>query len=685
MPRPLVLGNGTLLAAFDASLQLRDFYFPHVGMEDHTTYGNMHRLGVFVQGKGFSWLCDGSWTIHIAYKPETLVTQSTAEHTGFGIRLVAEDCVHPVHNILLRRFLLRSIDGTEKNVTLFFHHNFFLYGDKQKDTAFYEPHTNSVIHYRQQRYILVGGSSNRAPACTTERHSGTYDSILHSLEHVGRSGITSFTTGKANFHGLEGTWRDAEDGILSGNPIEQGSVDSTVGIESIVLSNEDTEVSLWVCAGTSLEDVVKLHQVVMEEGQERLQRNCHNYWKSWVNKTRHTFDGISGDSVDLFKRSLLIMRIHADRNGGIVAAADSDIMAFNRDTYTYVWPRDGALVSLALDEAGYSEVTRHFFRFCCDVQTADGYLLHKYNPDGSLGSSWHPWHRENEAQLPIQEDETALVIYAMWKHFEHMQDFEFLQTMFEKFVKKAARFLCEFREAETGLPLPSYDLWEEQRGIFTYTTACTIAGLSAAAHIAHILGHYKHSERYATAADEMRQALLFHLYNEESGRFYKAIRRKDGETIERVTTPDASIAMIWKLGVLPPDDPRVVATMQQLISALSVHSPIGGIARYENDHYQAGVVLSKDIPGNPWIITTLWCAEWHIDRAKTLEELIPAQEIITWATRAATGTGILPEQLHPTTGAHLSVAPLTWSHAAYVETVLKYLAKRTELQSTKAV
>ncbi len=35
----------------------------------------------------------------------------------------------------------------------------------------------------------------------------------------------------------------------------------------------------------------------------------------------------------------------------------------------------------------------------------------------------------------------------------------------------------------------------------------------------------------------------------------------------------------------------------------------------------------------------------------------------------------MAEQIHPYSGAPLSVSPLTWSHATYVETVLEYWEK----------
>lgn len=675
-----MLGNGSLLATFDASLQMRDVYFPYVGKEDHTTFGKVHRVGVFVEGKGFAWFDDPSWTITPGYKLETLVGQSKAKNYHLGISLEIEDAVHPVHNALLRRFVIRSTDNERKVVRFFFHHDFYLYGDKQKDTAFYEPYTNCVIHYRDERYFLVGGESSAPETCVTGYRGSAFDSVLHSKLSTQRCGISSFTVGKTNYRGLEGTWRDAEDGELSGHPIEQGSVDSTVGIHSIVEPGKEVTVTMWMCAGKNLDEVIRMQERVIDDTPDRLLRNATNYWKSWVNKRAIDFGSLDPKTIELYKRSLLQVRLHADNGGGILAAADNDIMMFNRDTYTYVWPRDGAFVCNALDHAGYGEISHRFFEYCIRIQTQDGYMLHKNNPDGSVGSSWHPWFKNGEPQLPIQEDETALVLVAMQKHFERDQDFEFLQRLYESFAKKAAEFLCGFREEGTGLPLPSYDPWEEQRAVFTYTMATVIAGLHAAAQMAQILGHHAHSERYQHVADEMKQALFFHLYDEKEERFLKKIVRKDGKTIERDATPDASLVAVWKLGVLPVNDPRVVSTMESLDRALTVKTAIGGWARYTNDHYHFPGSPTAEAPGNPWVITMLWKAQWLIARAKTKSDLVAAKACMDWVVQSATPTGILPEQRNAYTGEPVGVAPLTWSHSTFVETVLLYAEKEGEFR-----
>src|SRR6185295_330959 len=115
------------------------------------------------------------------------------------------------------------------------------------------------------------------------------------------------------------------------------------------------------------------------------------YWHLWLDTHRPDFADLPSDVRRLYLRSLIILRTQIDHDGAIIAANDSDIATAVRDTYSYMWPRDGALVAYALDRSGYSEITRTFFRFCNQAMSKEGYLLHKYNPDGTLASSWHPW------------------------------------------------------------------------------------------------------------------------------------------------------------------------------------------------------------------------------------------------------------------------------------------------------
>ena len=61
-----------------------------------------------------------------------------------------------------------------------------------------------------------------------------------------------------------------------------------------------------------------------------------------------------------------------------------------------------------------------------------------HNPDGSPGSSWHPWYADDQMQLPIQEDETALVIWALWQHYKIHRNLDFIVSLYTTLVVPAA-------------------------------------------------------------------------------------------------------------------------------------------------------------------------------------------------------------------------------------------------------
>ena len=191
--------------------------------------------------------------------------------------------------------------------------------------------------------------------------------------------------------------------------------------------------------------------------------------------------------IGLFQKSLLIMRAHVSGNGAIIASGDSNTLQKGKDTYCYVWPRDAAIAALALSEAGDTHVAKLFFSFCDRVISADGYFMHKYSPDESLGSSWHPWLRAGQFQLPIQEDGTALVLHTLWRYYEISKDLEFIETIYNSLIKLTADFLVLYRDERTGLPKPSYDLWEERFGITTFTASSVTGALRAAAKFASLL------------------------------------------------------------------------------------------------------------------------------------------------------------------------------------------------------
>lgn len=641
-----------MLVNFDERLNMRDLFYPRVGMTNHIL-GHQNALGVWVDGR-FSWVHADEWVRRSGYEEGSLIGFSTATNPNLGVSLLIEDAVHFREDLFVKRIRVVNLTHERKEVRLFFSHDFCIDESDIGDTSLYDPGTDSIIHYKRDKWFLMSGNA-------------------------GDDGIYQYANGRKRFSGAEGTWRDAEDGWLEGNPIAQGSVDSCLSFRIELPPEGERAVDYWIAAGRNLEDVRRVHRKCRKEGIVAMIDHTRAYWRSWLGKRNWETDHLSEGVMALVKRSLLIIRTQIDRGGAILAANDSDILHFNRDDYSYMWPRDGALVAYTLDRAGYSELTKEFYLFCRRGLSSGGFLWHKYHPDGSIGSSWHPWLSDEGPQLPIQEDETALVLYALWHFYEQSKEIDFVEGLYQTLIKPAAGFLAAYRDRNTGLPLESYDLWEERRGIFTFTASAVWAGLTAAAKFAELFGDDPAREKFTEAADEVRSGVLTHLYDASLQRFVRGVHFQGGELVKD-TTLESSICGVHEFGLLPADDPRVVSSMHQIEEGLRVKTWVGGYARYENDPYFS-FGNNPAVPGNPWINCTLWVADWHIAKARSLVELQGAKETLEWVVARAMPSGVLPEQLHPETGAPLSVAPLTWSHSTFVQTAMKYLDAAERLTS----
>lgn len=636
--RDLPVGNGSLLVTFDELYRIRDVYFPHVGEENHTK-GYPCRFGVWVDGE-FSWLDSEDWTRDLRYLPETLVTNVTLTNHKLQLEIISNDTVASHENVFLRRVRVRSLSENPREVRVFLHQDFRLSETKVGDTAYFCPETESIIHYKKDRYFLI----NTEPK------------------------FSQFATGRKAFQSSEGTWRDAEDGVLNCGSITEGSVDSTISVNLLIDSNNEKEFYYWICAGINHAEVTTLNSQVKLENPKNLLVFTNNYWRVWVNKNEIDFKNLSPEIVELFKRSLLIIRTQTDNGGAILAANDSEVAKRATDHYSYLWTRDGALVANALDLAGYSHLTRKFFALCGQIVHKDGYFLQKYNANGSPASGWHAsWDSWQKRKLiPIQEDETALVLWALWEHYDKFRDIEFVRRLYFPLIIRCADFMCGFRDKKTGLPKASWNLWEDRRGVHTFTCATVVGGLRAASKFANLFGEKEKAAKYEKAAKEIVKATKKHLYSKQLGRFLRSIETHDEVHFNPDTSVGASMFALFYFGAFSVNDIEVENTMKAVEEKLWVDGNIGGAARFENDGYMR---ISESFTGNPWFICTLWLADYYIAKGN----LEKALEIIEWTAKRALPSGVLAEQVNPLTGEGVSVSPLTWSHSTFVATVMNYL------------
>ena len=102
MSRSIILSNGELAVAMDNRAQVRDIYYPHVGLEDHVRGHYIHRIGVWVDGQ-LTWVSDEEWQITVGCEAESLASRITARHPRMQLELLFTDIVYNEKAIFLRK------------------------------------------------------------------------------------------------------------------------------------------------------------------------------------------------------------------------------------------------------------------------------------------------------------------------------------------------------------------------------------------------------------------------------------------------------------------------------------------------------------------------------------------------------------------------------------------------------
>lgn len=638
MARPVMLSNGQLLVGLNEAGLVHDFYYPYVGLDNLTTARSVHhKIGIWVDGK-FSWVDDDVWQKRVDFESEALFSKVTLVNDNLAIRIESSDFVDAQTNALVRRMAVSNLVDENRDVRLFMHQVFEISRSGRADTAFYEPSGNYILDYKGRCALLISGKVKD-----------------------GKS-LDQYAVGNYGIEGKAGTFMDAVDGTLSGNAVEHGGVDSVIRFSIPLDAKQTQHVDYWVIASNSQYEAQQTHAEFIEQGIDKREAITRKSWEHWLAQGQQALDKIPPGHLTAVKKSLLVIKSHIDSRGGILASGDSSIFNYGRDYYCYVWPRDGAYAVWPLIRMGYRKEAIKFFEFCRDTMHKDGYLLHKYQPDRSIGSTWHPLVHNNRSELAIQEDETAIVIIMLGEYMDYTDDKEFCESLFTTLIQPAANFMAKFIDEATNLPHASYDLWEEKFLTSTYTTTTVIRALRRAGSFAELFGYPDDAMRWTSAADRIEASLEL-LFDYDKQSYRKGLLVLPDGNLQFDNTVDISSLY----GILMFTSAKLDNTaLQQTVKAVEtrlVNTDIGGVVRYEGDYYMR---ISNDAAPNPWFVCSLWFAQYYVQ----LKQVDKAKAMVDWTISHSLESGILSEQVHPKTGYAIGVAPLIWSHAELINTVL---------------
>jgi GH15 family glucan-1,4-alpha-glucosidase len=625
-----------MFVGLDENGLVHDFYYPYVGLENLTNArSSQHKIGVWVDGK-FKWVDDGSWKVEVDFEADALISDIRLKSDQLQVSLHLQDFIDTEHNSLIRHITVANEADKEREVRLFMHQVFQISRMGRGDTALFVPDANYILDYKGRYSLLISG--RWADGADFDQYA------------VGIYGIED----------KKGTFLDAEDGELSGNAVEHGGVDSVLRFSKKLPAREEAGLDYWIVAASSQQDAEKVHDKYKQEDTVDRLRTVRQNWQDWLSNTRIPYPDENKRSL---QHSLLIIKAHCDDRGSVLASGDSSIFNYGRDYYCYCWPRDAAYALWPLIRLGHFDEARQFFEFARDTMHPDGYLMHKYQPDRAIGSTWHPLVHGRNRELAVQEDETASVVFMIGEYLEaNPEDRTFVEHLFQTLITPCANWMCDYVDEQTGLPHASSDLWEEKFLTTTYTVCATIAGLEAAAKLANEFDRPEEASKWNKAAAGLRDNLdaLYH----PQGYFRKGFLLQEDGTLKYDDTIDiSSLYGPFMYAGLHLDDERLQGTLRHVEDTLFNKSPQGGVIRYEFDNY---FLSKRQFKGNPWLVCTLWLAQFYA----IAKETDKAQALLDVAIKHELRSGALSEQFDPENGEPLGVTPLVWSHAELVNTIL---------------
>lgn len=382
-------------------------------------------------------------------------------------------------------------------------------------------------------------------------------------------------------------------------------------------------------------------------------KTTQSYWQAWAE--RSTYKGEFADEVE---RSLMTLKaLTYEPSGGIVAALTTSLpekIGGERNwDYRYCWLRDTSFTLLVLMRAGYTEEAVSWRRWLLravagapeQVQTIYGICGERQMPEWD--ADWLPGyenslpvHVGNGASNQFQLDVFGEVVAALAKTPQADDDIRVsasaLQTAF-------VNHLCKI------WPEPDEGIWETRgsRKHFTHSKVMAWVALDRA---------IKQSDRYdGTKADVKRWKKNRDLLHKEICE--KGFNKKLNSFTQSYGSKelDASCLRIVLVGFLPPDDPRIIGTVEAIERRLMKD---GFVMRYDTKTSSDGLPSGEGafLACSFWLVTNLWLIGRKADAKALYARLISLSNDV----------GLLAEEYDPKARRMLGNFPQALTHIALV-------------------
>ena len=394
-----------------------------------------------------------------------------------------------------------------------------------------------------------------------------------------------------------------------------------------------------------------------------------DYWHEWLSH---------GEFPDhpwrtyLQRSALTLKGLTYAPTGAMIAAATTSLPETpggerNWD-YRYAWIRDSTFMLWGLYTLGFDEEANDFFYFIRDVASeTDDELQIMYGIGGEetlteemllhLDGYEHaqPVRVGNGAYAQKQHDVWGALLDSIYLHTKSRDGLA--ESTWEILCKQVDHAIAAWREPDRGI----WEVRGEPQHFTSSKVMCWVA-CDRGARLARLREDHERGERWQAAADEIHADICEHGIDER------------GVFCQHYDTAalDASCLLIPLVRFLPPDDERVIATVNAIADELTLN---GLVQRYKVEETDDGLAGEEG--------TFAICSFWLVSALAEIGEHDRARALCEKMLGFASGLNLYAEEIDARSGRHLGNFPQAFTHLALINAVMHVIRADHDLAASQ--
>ncbi|MCQ4085058.1 glycoside hydrolase family 15 protein [Streptomyces sp. RB6PN25] len=405
------------------------------------------------------------------------------------------------------------------------------------------------------------------------------------------------------------------------------------------------------------------HAPAMPEPEAALEAT-EQFWQDWVGQC--TYHGPYRDAV---VRSLITLKaLTYGPTGGIVAAPTTslpeEIGGVRNWDYRFTWLRDAAITLSSLLRTGYREEARAWREWLLRAVAGDPenlQIMYGIAGERELGETDLTWLPGYEGSTPVRVGNGAahqmqLDVYGEVSEALHLAHMTGLSR--NDYASLLQLKLIQYLEDHWHEP--DEGIWEVRgpRRHFVHSKVMAWVAVDRTVKLIESGEVDGPLERWRDLREDIHRDVCDKGYDKERNTFTQSYGSKE---------LDASLLMIPQVGFLPPDDKRVIGTIEAIQRELTVDG--GFVLRYPTQGAEEGV---DGLPGDEGAF--LACSFWLADDLAMIGRVDEARVLFEKLLSLRNDLGLLAEEWDPRLQRQVGNFPQAFSHVPMIDTALRLTA-----------